>query len=244
MTRESCSLSATASVMVVLVLAACGAAAQTPPTVASRLSGTSWQLVRFQGSGEKTVTPGDTTRYTIDFQADGRLSARIDCNGGRGRWKSSGPSQLEFGPLGLTRVKCPPGSLHDRIVKNWESIREYSIKGNQLFLSLTAGKGTYEFRPLPPTEPVTSAVASVGPVNYECSQSGSRSGTLQATYYQTQPAMMLVARNGQTRPAFAIPAASGAKYGAKDLVFWEVREEATVLWSGVELKCKRRSSPF
>lgn len=238
MTRELRSLSATA--MVVLVLAACGAAAQTPPTVASRLSGTSWQLVRFQGSGEKTVTPGDTTRYTIDFQADGRLSARIDCNGGRGRWKSSGPSQLEFGPLGLTHGKCPPGSLHDRIVKDWESIREYSIKGNQLILSVTAGKGTYEFRPLPPAEPVTPAVVSVGPLTYECTQSGSPSGTLQATYYQTQPAMMLVERNGQTRPAFAIPAASGAKYGAKGLVFWEVREEATVLWSGVELKCKRR----
>jgi membrane-bound inhibitor of C-type lysozyme len=105
---------------------------------------------------------------------------------------------------------------------------------------LTAGGGTYEFRPLPPTEPVTSAVASVGPVTYQCTGSGNRNGTLQATFYQTQPAMMLVEHEGKTRPAFAVPAASGAKYVAKDLVFWETRGEASVLWAGIELKCRRR----
>jgi len=228
-------------VTLVLVLATCGASAQTPQVARSRLTGTAWQLVRVEGPGGKAVTPSDTTKYTIEFQTDDRVSARIDCNGGRGRWKSSGTSQIEFGPLGLTRVKCPPGSLDDRMVKDWEAIRSYAIKGNHLFLSLTSGNGTYEFRPLPPTEPVTSAVASVGPVTYECFGSGGRSaGTLQATFYQTQPAMMLVEHDGKTRPAFAVPAASGAKYEAKDLVFWETRGEASVLWSAIELKCRRR----
>ena len=48
------------------------------------LSGTSWQLVKFQGSDDKTLTPDDKTKYTVQFSTDGVLSARIDCNRGRG----------------------------------------------------------------------------------------------------------------------------------------------------------------
>jgi heat shock protein HslJ/membrane-bound inhibitor of C-type lysozyme len=227
-------------VMLILVLAACGVSAQTPQVAKSKLTGTSWQLVRIEGPGGKAATPSEATKYLIEFQTDDRVSARIDCNGGRGRWKSTGASQIEFGPLGLTRVQCSAGSLHDRVVKDWESIRSYAIRENHLFLSLAAGGGTYEFRPLPPTEPVTAAVASVGPVTYQCTGSGNRTGALQATFYQTQPAMMLVEYDGKTRPAFAVPAASGSKYEAKDVVFWERGAEASVLWSGVELKCRRR----
>jgi heat shock protein HslJ/membrane-bound inhibitor of C-type lysozyme len=223
-----------------LMLAVCQTAAQTSQSSASDLAGTSWRLVSFQGRGDKPVLPKDETSYTIDFQADGRLRARIDCNGGRGRWRSSGPGLLEFGPLGLTHEKCQPGSLHDRIVKDWRSVRSYAIKANHLFLSLSAGNGTYEFRPLPPKQPVTPAVASEGPIAFDCTDGGNRSGSLQATFYQTQPAMVLVEREGLTRPAFAVAAASGTKYQGKDLVFWETRGEASVVWSAVTLKCQRR----
>jgi len=217
-----------------------GAAASRGWPAPFTLAGTSWQLVSFQGRGEKPVVPSDTTRYTIDFQVDGRLRARIDCNGGRARWTSAGPGQIAFGPLGLTDEKCKPDVLHDRIIKDWRSIRSYAMKANNLFLSVAAGNGTYEFRALPPKEPVTSAVASIGPVTYACTQPGGRGGTLQATFYQTQPAMVLVEHDGRTRPAFAVPAASGAKYDAKDLMFWETRGEASVIWAGVTLKCQRR----
>ena len=65
------------------------------------------------------------------------------------RWKNSGASQLELGPLALTRAKCPEGSLHDRIVKQWTSIRSFVIKDGHLFLSLMADGGIYEFEPIP-----------------------------------------------------------------------------------------------
>jgi heat shock protein HslJ len=77
-----------------------------------------------------------------------RMSARIDCNRGRGTWKSFGPNQLEFGPLALTRAMCPPESLHDRIVKDWGFVRSYVIKDGHLFLSLMADGGIYEFEPI------------------------------------------------------------------------------------------------
>ena len=126
-------------------------AGQTPTSV--NLQGTGWQLVRFQGSDGSTLTPDDKAKYTIEFAADAALTARIDCNRGRGTWKSSGPNQIQFGPLALTRAQCPPGSLHDQIVKQWTYVRSYVIKDGHLFLALMADGGTYELEPLPAPKP-------------------------------------------------------------------------------------------
>jgi para-nitrobenzyl esterase len=92
---------------------------QTPPAnAATDLGGTSWQLVNFRGGDGATLTPDDKTTYTIAFASDGGVSVRIDCNRGRGTWKSAGPSQLQFGPLALTRAMCPPAPLNDRLPKD------------------------------------------------------------------------------------------------------------------------------
>ena len=132
--------------------------AQTPPpaaggkpsnsTPSSPLAGTSWQLVKFQSMDDTTLTPKDGTNYTIEFADGGQLIARVDCNRGRGTWKSPGPSQLEFGPLALTRAQCPPGSMHDQIARNWEFIRSYVIRDGHLFLAVKADSGIYEFEPI------------------------------------------------------------------------------------------------
>ena len=89
----------------------------------SDLGGTSWQLVKFQGSDGTSLRPDDPAKYTLAFGTDGRLSARIDCNRGNSTWKSPAPSQLELGPLALTRAMCPSGSLHNQIVKQWPYVR-------------------------------------------------------------------------------------------------------------------------
>ena len=116
------------------------------------------------------------------------------------------------------------------------------MKDGHLFLSLMADGGIYEFEPVAGAKSaaVKSPVASTGPVAYECTQAGARADSLQVTFYQTQPAMVLVERAGQARPAFRAKAASGARYQGRDLTFWEARGEASATWSGVELKCKRR----
>lgn len=121
--------------------------ATTSQHVQADLAGTSWQLVKFQGSDDSTLTPDDRAKYTITFEADGRMTARIDCNRGWGIWKSSGPNQIQFDPLAITRAKCPPGSLHDQIVRNWKFVRSYVLKDEHLFLSLMADGGIYEFEP-------------------------------------------------------------------------------------------------
>lgn len=124
------------------------------PTASPGLAGTSWQLVKFQGSDGTTLTPDDRAKYTIQFAANGQLTARVDCNRGRGSWTSSGPSQLQVGPLALTRAACPAGSLHDQIVKQWSFIRSYVIRDGHLFLALMADGGIYEFEPVGPVPAV------------------------------------------------------------------------------------------
>lgn len=120
----------------------------TQPNAASDLGGRSWQLVKFEGGDGKSLAPADKTKYTIAFASDGSVSVRIDCNRGRGTWKSAEPSQLQFGPLALTRAMCPPAPLNDRIPKDWQYVRSYILKEGHLFLSLMADGGTYEFEPI------------------------------------------------------------------------------------------------
>lgn len=131
-----------------LLPVACSVRTPAPPQNAvADLGATSWQLVKFQSSDGKMLTPDDPAKYSISFGTDGSVSTRIDCNRGRGTWKSSGPNQLQFGPLALTRAQCPPGSLHDRIVKDWEFVRTYTLMNGNLFLALMADGGIYEFAP-------------------------------------------------------------------------------------------------
>jgi len=126
-----------------------GSGPQAPPSnAAADLGGTSWRLVKFEGSDDKTLTADDPTRYTIQFESKGTASVRIDCNRGHGTWSSSGPHSLEFGPLALTRAMCPPAPLNDRIVKDWAYVRSYMLRDGHLFLSLMADGGIYKFEPL------------------------------------------------------------------------------------------------
>lgn len=127
--------------------------AQTPtPSAVSDLGGTSWQLVKFQGSDDKTLTPADERKYTLAFTGDGVVSLRVDCNRGHGTWKSPGANQLQFGSLAVTLAMCPPAPFNDRIPKDWEYVRSYVLKDGHLFLSLMADRGTYEFEPLRPEQ--------------------------------------------------------------------------------------------
>ena len=114
------------------------------------LRGTAWQLVKIQGSDGTTVTPDDPAKYTIEFLADNAVAMRIDCNRARGVWKSPAPSQLEFGPMAVTRVACPPGSLYDRLARDVGYVRSYAVRNGHLFVALMADGGIYEFEPRKP----------------------------------------------------------------------------------------------
>jgi para-nitrobenzyl esterase len=134
-----------ATLAATLLLAACATT-----TGSLNLVGTAWQLVKIQGSDGTTSTPDDPAKYTIEFLADGAVAMRIDCNRARGAWKSRAPGQLEFGPMAVTRVECPPGSLYDRFARDVSTVRSYVIRNGHLFVALMADGGVYEFEPRKP----------------------------------------------------------------------------------------------
>ncbi|HKR60006.1 MAG TPA: META domain-containing protein [Pyrinomonadaceae bacterium] len=111
----------------------------------SDLAGTSWQLIKFQAADDTTIVPGDKSKYTITFSSDGRVSARVDCNRASSTWSANG-GQLQFGSWSRTSTKCPPGSLHDKIVNEGGAVRSFVIKDGHLFLS--GGGGQYELERL------------------------------------------------------------------------------------------------
>ena len=112
------------------------------------LTGTSWQLVKFQGPDETTYTPDDKSKYTITFGSNGRVSARVDCNRASSTWKVNSKGELQFGSWSRTSVKCGPGSLHDQIVTEGAAVRNFEMKDGHLFLSGMKGGGYYELERL------------------------------------------------------------------------------------------------
>ena len=138
--------------LVMLVVAITSAAGGQKSSGGNPLSGTSWQLVKFQGPDERVFTPDDKSKYTISFGRSGGVIARIDCNNARSTWRATASGQINFGSWSRTSAKCSSGSLHDQIVRDGASVRSFAIKDGHLFLSGMEGGGYYELEPLPPTK--------------------------------------------------------------------------------------------
>ena len=113
------------------------------------LSGTSWQLVKFQGPDERIFTPDDKSKYTITFNSNGRVVAKVDCNRASSTWKVNAKGELQFGSWSRTSARCSAGSLHDQIVREGAAVRNFNIKEGHLFLSGMEAGGYYELEPIP-----------------------------------------------------------------------------------------------
>jgi membrane-bound inhibitor of C-type lysozyme len=87
------------------------------------------------------------------------------------------------------------------------------------------------------------SVTSRGPFEWACTSASGGTETLKATFYNTQPGLVLMERGGKMRPAFQAVSGSGARYVWKDVSYWEHQGQATVRWSETELTCKRSGGP-
>jgi heat shock protein HslJ len=113
------------------------------------LTGTEWRLVEFQSMSDEigTIRPDDPSLYTLSFGADGTVSLRLNCNMGNGSWSSTpsspGGGAIDFGPIATTRALCPPPSMDQKIARDLDFVRSYTIEGDRLFLSMMADAGIY-----------------------------------------------------------------------------------------------------
>lgn len=142
--------------MLVNVLITCAALSWTVTSAAGQksgsgnpLSGTSWQLVKFQGPDERTFAPDDRSKYTITFRTNGRVVVRVDCNRGSSTWRVNTKGELQFGSWSRTEEKCGAGSLHDQIVREGGAVTKFAMKDGHLFLSGMEAGGYYELEPMP-----------------------------------------------------------------------------------------------
>ena len=112
----------------------------------NELAGTTWQWVETAYGDGSVVTAADPSRYTLTFNADGTLSAQVDCNGGSGSYTLDG-SSLPLDPLVTPRMGCPAGSQGSVITKDLEAVTTYMIEDGNLHLSLAMDSGIMEFAP-------------------------------------------------------------------------------------------------
>jgi heat shock protein HslJ len=99
-----------------------------------------------------TTRPDDPDKYTITFNMDGSLAARLDCNRGVGPWRnevveSSGGS-LVIGPLAVTRALCPAPSMGEMLERNLGYVRAFIIEGGRLHMALIADGGIIVWEPV------------------------------------------------------------------------------------------------
>jgi len=123
------------------------AAKQEAGEPASELAGTSWRLVKIMGMDDSVDEPEDRSLYTLEFGADGHAAMRADCNRGFGSWTSESPGQLQFGPVAGTRAMCPPESISDKYLAQFQWVRSYVLKDGHLFLATMADGSIIEFEP-------------------------------------------------------------------------------------------------
>ena len=96
---------------------------------------------------DKVYTPEDPAAYTLELTQDGKAHVRADCNRANASWTSESAGQLQFGPMAGTRAACPPGSLHDTYLGQFEWVRSYVIRDGHLFLATMADGSIIEFEP-------------------------------------------------------------------------------------------------
>ena len=111
--------------------------------VPSELIGVTWQWTGFTTPVE-TIKVDAPERYTIRFEAGGRLAVLADCNRGSAG-VSAGAGNFALGPMALTRAMCPPDSLSDRFVQELGRASSYFLKDGELFLELPVDSGTLRF---------------------------------------------------------------------------------------------------
>ena len=85
-----------------LVLAGCSDEVTGP----SDVEGGAWRLESMELEGAAAFVPEDPSRFTVQFNADGTLGVRADCNQCGGPYTLSG-GRLTVGPMACTLVACP-----------------------------------------------------------------------------------------------------------------------------------------
>jgi len=65
---------------VIAVIAGCAGQTESKASATDPLKDTRWQLVKIEYMDDTTVRPDDPGKYTLAFDAQGKVSIQADCN--------------------------------------------------------------------------------------------------------------------------------------------------------------------
>jgi heat shock protein HslJ len=200
----------------------------------SSLAGSRWQLLQIQSMNDEVFTPLGVEIYTLEFQADGRLLVRADCNRGQGSWQQDG-SALSLGQVAVTRAMCRPQSLQARFLRELSAVRSFVLEDGKLYLATMADGAILEFGPAAGG----AVVSTVTPVVYDC-ESGLR---LEVNFRPQESGRSVELVAGDSRLTLSQQrAASGARYANGETEFWERGAQASFSTPAGRQLCQRISA--
>jgi heat shock protein HslJ len=110
------------------------------------ITGPVWQWVQTLYNDDRTVVPTDPENYTVQFQKDGTISVKADCNQKGGTVSiPPGENRISIEITHSTMAFCPKGSLEDEFVKGLSAAAIYFIKNGDLYIDLKYDSGTMQF---------------------------------------------------------------------------------------------------
>src|SRR5206468_2185222 len=111
-----------------------------PPTLTSAgeptLGGHAWAWQGTELTGSERMVPDAPERYTIEFQRDGRVQLRADCNRGGAEYAAGVNRSLSMTPAATTKIGCPPGSKGTAFVRQLGETDSYDFVNGDLVLTL------------------------------------------------------------------------------------------------------------
>lgn len=104
-----------------------------------------WVWEKAEYNDGRTIVPKQAGKFTITFGADGKFSAKTDCNSMGGSYTSSGDT-LTFGPIAMTKMFCE-GSQESEFAQMLENTSHYlfTSKG-ELVMNLKFDSGSVTFK--------------------------------------------------------------------------------------------------
>jgi heat shock protein HslJ len=101
------------------------------------LVGPKWYWVGTQSQVDP-VKVAQPIKYTLEFLSSGTVNVKADCNTGSGTYKVEG-DHITFGPIGMTRMACPPGSQDTQFLQGLSAVRTFNVDGNNMMFVLNNG---------------------------------------------------------------------------------------------------------
>ncbi len=125
-----------------------GSSAATPvaPTGSNlqRLTSGVWKWQQSADSSGQTWTAPNPASYTIQFNPDGTLAMKVDCNTGSGSYQAD-ESNLTIQLGATTLMACPPPTLENEFRQQLGQVASYFFDGNNLVLLWKMDSGSMKF---------------------------------------------------------------------------------------------------